>query len=98
MMDVCTASDKCSIDEPYSVHWKVLNRGDKAEEPDCIQGTPDTPGFAELRYQVHTEVARMIVCWWLKPAPCLQVQPVDALTEPSPTGRRLLWCRSTDAS
>lgn len=29
---------ECAVPEPFSVKWKVLNRGDVARKRDCIRG------------------------------------------------------------
>ena len=35
---------ECSVPEPYTIYWKVLNRGEKAQELNCIRGQIELGG------------------------------------------------------
>ena len=62
----------CSVPEPYEVYWKVLNRGQKAKERDCIRGQI-MPGNKQWRIDEQTQFIgpHFVECYIVKDGKCV---------------------------
>jgi hypothetical protein len=59
--------DEISLREPYSIYWKVLNRGDEAQRRNCIRGqiVPDE-GRLEKTESTNFRGDHVVECYCVK--------------------------------
>jgi len=59
--------DKIDIPEPYSVKWKVTNRGEQAIKKDCIRGKiVDDLGLKERKESTSFKGSHFVECYIIK--------------------------------
>jgi hypothetical protein len=62
----------CNVQPPYQIYWKVLNRGEKAMEKDCVRGQIELGGRVWRIHELTAFVGpHFVECYIVKDGICL---------------------------